>query len=346
MTVDKAGAVYVTGTSSSGGSSFSALDWATVKYADNLRYVPPASFVGQDTITFTAFDSFGNSATGTVVVDVVPGPPTVVAPDDYTTIAGNSGLNTIVRGTNAPRTYQMQFTPAALGGLPTGARIMGLRFRLSTSAASFPVATVTWSDYEVRLAQAANPIGSMSTTFLANLLNPVLVKDGPLSVGAESFSAGSNPNPFGTLMALDTPYAYQGGDLVMHFTHNGSGSTNTAFLDAANSSSPGYGSSFRAMSANSFAAATGAAASVTIVEIVFAPTITQAITRAGNEFIINGAGGFSGATYRILTATNIALPVAQWTPVVTNQFGANGLFGYTNVIEPNVPARYFSVAVP
>jgi hypothetical protein len=347
MIVDKAGGVYVTGTSSSGGTSFSALDWATVKYADYLRYVPPANFVGQDTITFTALDSFGNSATGTVVVNVVPGPTTVVAPDNYTTIAGNNGVNTLIRSVGLARTYQMQFTPDALGGLLAGTRITGLRFRLSTnSAVGFPETTLIWSDYEVRLAQAANPISSMSLVFQANLLNPVLVKDGALSVPANHFSAGGNPNPFGTLVELDTPYVYQGGDLVMHFTHTGSDSTNTTFLDAASALAPGYGTSFRAVSANSFAATSGTVASVTIVEIVFTPTMTQTITRAGNQVIINGAGGSPGATYRILTTTNVGLPVAQWTPIVTNQLGANGGFSNTNVIQPNLPAQYFRVSTP
>lgn len=347
MTVDKAGGVYVTGTSSSGGGSFSSLDWATVKYADNVRYAPPAYFVGQDTITFTAFDRFGNSATGTVDVIVLPGPTTVVAPDDYTSVAGNGSLNTLIRGTNSPRTYQMQFTPDALGGLPAGARITELRFRVGTNATvAFPLATLTWADYEVTLAQAANPISSMSTTFSANLLNPVLVKDGALSVFADHFSVGNNPNPFATLVSLDTPYMYQGGDLVIHFTHSGSDSTNFAFLDAANSSAPGYGTSFRAISANSFAAASGAAASVTIVEIMYTPTITQTITRAGNQVIINGTGGLAGATYRILATTNVGLPAAQWTPIVTNQFGVSGGFSHTNVLQPNVPAQYFRVIMP
>jgi len=241
----------------------------------------------------------------------------------------------------------MQFTPDVLGGLPAGARITQLRFRVSTNtAANFPVATVTWSDYEVTLAQAANPISSMSTNFQANLQNPVLVKDGALSIGANQFSAGGNPNPFGTLVVLDTPYAYQGGDLVMQFTHNGSDSTNTAFLDAANSSSPSYGTSFRALSANAFGATSGTAASVTIVEIVFTPTITQTIARTGNQVIINGAGGLAGATYRILNATNVALPLVQWTPIVTNQFSASGGFSYTNVIQPNLRAQYFRVILP
>jgi hypothetical protein len=285
-----------------------------------------------------------------VVINVLtapPAPPSVTAPDDYTSVAGNIGVNTLIRGVGLARTYQMQFSPDALGGLPAGARIKELRFRLSTNAAvSFPEATVTWSDYEVRLAQAANSVAGMSATFQANMLNPMLVKDGPLSAVASQFTAGGNPNAFSALVVLDTPYVYQGGDLVMHFSHTGSDSTNTTFLDAAATSSPGYGTSFRALSANAFGGTTGAAASVTIVEIVFTPTITQTIARVGNQVMINAAGGLTGATYRILTSTNVAVPVAQWTPIVTNQFGASGVFSYSHVIQPNVAAQYFRVVLP
>ncbi len=87
-------------------------------------------------------------------------------------------------------------------------------------------------------------------------------------------------------------------------------------------------------------------ARVTIVGIVFTPTITQTIARTGNQVIINGAGGLAGATYRILTATNVALPLVQWTPIVTNQFSASGGFTYTNVIQPSLPAQYFRVILP
>lgn len=351
MTVDTAGGVYVSGISSSGGTSLSSFDWATVKYADNVRYVPPPGFIGQDTITFTAFDGFGNSAVGSVIINVVAAPaapPSVVAPAAYTSVAGNGGLNTIVRGASFPRTYQMQFTPAVLGGLPAGARITALGFRVSTIPpfATFPVTTVTWSDYQVTLAQAANSVAGMSTTFSANLRNPVLVKSGPLSVGANQFTVGASPNAFGTLVVLDTPYVYQGGDLVMHFTHPGSDSTNTAFMDGATITAPGYGTSFRALTANSFGFTIGTNATATIVQIMFAPPITQTITRSGNQVIINGAGGLAGATYRILATTNIALSLAQWTPIVTNQFSASGGFSYTNVIQPNLRAQYFRVTQP
>lgn len=132
----------------------------------------------------------------------------------------------------------------------------------------------------------------------------------------------------------------------MQFTHTGSDSADNVFLDAVTSAVPGYGTSFRALSANAFGATSGTAASVTIVEIVFTPTITQTIARTGNQVIINGAGDVAGATYRILTATNVALPLVQWMPIVTNQFSASGGFGYTNVIPPNLRAQYFRVILP
>jgi hypothetical protein len=57
--------------------------------------VPPPNFVGQDTITFTAFDSFGNSTTGTVVIVVInvlagpAAPPSVVPLVQWTPIVTN-----------------------------------------------------------------------------------------------------------------------------------------------------------------------------------------------------------------------------------------------------------------
>ncbi len=198
---------------------------------------------------------------------------TSVAPTDFAATPGPAGVNTLLRNNGAPRTYQLQFTSAALGGLPVGATITELRFRLRTNAApatSFPVADITWPDYEVTLAQAANPVSAMSATFASNMVAPVRVKDGPLLLRANSFGTAAGVNPFGSLIVFDTPYLYEGGDLVMLFSHPGSDSSNTAYLDAASSSTAGYGTAFRALSANSFNAASGVSASAIIAQIVFA----------------------------------------------------------------------------
>ena len=48
--------------------------------------------------------------------------------------------------------------------------------------------------------------------------------------------------------------------------------------------------------------------------------------------VITGTSPDAGQSYRILTTTNLALPLASWTPVATNVFvGA----GFTNSIPMN-----------
>jgi hypothetical protein len=257
-------------------------------------------------------------------------------------------LNTLLRDSGFARTYQMQFSPAALGGLPVGARITELRLRLGTNAVSnFPANTITWSDYEVTLAQAANPVSLMTGNFAANMLSPVLVKAGPLSISANSFvAAGTSPNPFGSLVVFDTPYVYQGGDLVMLFSHTGSDANTNAFLDAARTTSPGYGTAFRAFSASTFHSASGGSASLTIVQIVFSYTLGETIFRDGTNVVIAGAGGAPGGTYRVVASTNVALPASQWTPVATNFFDGTGSFHYTNALKPALPAQFFRIGLP
>jgi len=69
--LDGAGNIYVAGQSE---SQPGQNDFATVKYTDLLSYAPPENFTGSDAIACTVTDSFGNSATGSVEVLVVPVP--------------------------------------------------------------------------------------------------------------------------------------------------------------------------------------------------------------------------------------------------------------------------------
>ncbi len=51
---------------------------------------------------------------------------------------------------------------------------------------------------------------------------------------------------------------------------------------------------------------------------------------SGSNLILSGVNGPAGQQYRILSTTNVALPLAGWTPVYTNTFNADGSYGYTN----------------
>ncbi len=76
-----------------------------------------------------------------------------------------------------------------------------------------------------------------------------------------------------------------------------------------------------------------------------APSVT-ATFKSGSNVVFSGTGGTANATYYVLSSTNIAAPVATWTPVQTNQFDANGNFSVTNAIAPNVPQNFYLLQVP
>ncbi|MGZ5529658.1 MAG: beta strand repeat-containing protein, partial [Limisphaerales bacterium] len=75
------------------------------------------------------------------------------------------------------------------------------------------------------------------------------------------------------------------------------------------------------------------------------PTITF-VSTSGTNFVFGGNGGIQGNNYIVLTSTNVAMPITNWTRLVTNQFGAGGTFAVTNGIAPNAPVSFFELQVP
>ncbi len=71
------------------------------------------------------------------------------------------------------------------------------------------------------------------------------------------------------------------------------------------------------------------------------PTIANAFVQ-GNQLILNGINGSPGETFYVLSTTNLALPLANWTRESTNTFtGSN--FSITNVVSPNIPEQFYSL---
>jgi hypothetical protein len=241
----------------------------------------------------------------------------------------------------------MQFSAAALSGLPMGAQLTELRFRQdATATTAFPPTAIAWSEYNVTMARASNAVSAMSSTFANNMLAPILVKTGALAVAANRFPAGDTPNAFASFIVFDKPYVYQGGDLVMLFRETGGNSASTTLLDALSTATAGYGTDFRALSAPTFAGTVGAGASVTIPQIVFSYSPSHTISRSGTDVVVVGAGGPPVGGYQLLASTNVSLPAAQWTPITSNLFDNGGAFRYTNSIISNLPARFFRIALP
>ena len=81
------------------------------------------------------------------------------------------------------------------------------------------------------------------------------------------------------------------------------------------------------------------------VEVQPQPVFGDVALINGN-LILSGGGGIAGSNYYVLSTTNPALPLAQWPPIATNQFGTNGYFNFTNAVNLGTPLRLYLLQVP
>jgi autotransporter-associated beta strand protein len=89
----------------------------------------------------------------------------------------------------------------------------------------------------------------------------------------------------------------------------------------------------------------GTAFTAQIIGQVKLPTIKN-ISFSGGDMVFSWTNGVAGQSYRVLTSTNIGLPMSNWTPIVTNIFSVDG--GYTNIIpiDGTRNAGFFRVVEP
>jgi autotransporter-associated beta strand protein len=110
------------------------------------------------------------------------------------------------------------------------------------------------------------------------------------------------------------------------------------------SGSPGAGLSW------SFSPASGI---LSVITTPSAPTNSASIlkvTQVGTNMVIHGTNNNVPNTsfhYAVLSATNLTLPLSNWTVLGTNSFNPDGTFDYTNPISPATPRQFIdTVAVP
>ena len=82
---------------------------------------------------------------------------------------------------------------------------------------------------------------------------------------------------------------------------------------------------------------------LSILSIV--PRITT-LTRSGTNFAFVGTNGQSSANYYLLGATNLTLPLTNWTRLATNQFDPLGNFRLTNSATTGKPRQFFILQAP
>jgi hypothetical protein len=70
------------------------------------------------------------------------------------------------------------------------------------------------------------------------------------------------------------------------------------------------------------------------------PVITN-VKVSANNLIFGGTNGVAGAGYYVLSSTNLAVPLTNWTVLSTNIFDGSGNFNITNSMSPNVPKQFY-----
>lgn len=171
---------------------------------------------------------------------------------------------------NAQRTYQFLIHANQLSAL-VGSPLTGIRIRLPVSATTnWPVSNVSFNNYDIYLSNSVDP-ANRSLTFANNIVGPqTQVKSGPMTIPANSYTFGSNPNAFGPIVQFDNPWFYNGGNLLIEIRHTGFTGTSRS-TDAISTSTPGYGTNFSACWTGNYTGVTGSQGNFTIVEVVAKP---------------------------------------------------------------------------
>ena len=76
------------------------------------------------------------------------------------------------------------------------------------------------------------------------------------------------------------------------------------------------------------------------------PPVFGNIVILNDAVVFGGSGGPANVPYYVLTSTNIALPVANWTRLLTNYFDPSGNFTVTNPVNPGFAQSYFLLQLP
>ena len=81
------------------------------------------------------------------------------------------------------------------------------------------------------------------------------------------------------------------------------------------------------------------------IEVLAGPYIASTLL-SGTNLIVTGTSGPTNRTYFVLASPNVALPLTNWTRLLTNQFSSTGNFTFTNPIAGAIPHRFYTLQVP
>jgi autotransporter-associated beta strand protein len=171
------------------------------------------------------------------------------------------------------------------------------------------------------------------TTFAAGSTN--LMELNKTALTNDSVNAWQSLTLGGTLIVTNLSGTLAAGDSFKLFDAVGfSGSFNTVILPVLNA---GLAWTNQLSTSGTIAVISTTPAS---------PPVFGSVSAAGNNLVMSGSNGTPNASFYTLAATNVTLPLANWSRVATNQFDANGYFNLTNPVDPATPQLFYRLQLP
>jgi hypothetical protein len=82
---------------------------------------------------------------------------------------------------------------------------------------------------------------------------------------------------------------------------------------------------------------------INVVSTTSSQPVINSIVLSGGNLILSGTNGTAGGNYSVLTTTNVATPLTNWTALVTNSFNGSGAFSVTNPISGGTPQQFYLI---
>jgi uncharacterized delta-60 repeat protein len=83
-----------------------------------------------------------------------------------------------------------------------------------------------------------------------------------------------------------------------------------------------------------------------VLTVVVAPPMINSVAISAGTLVLQGSWGVPGANFYLLSSTNLAAPMTNWTRLLTNTFDSNGNFDLTNLLNTNGPQSFFRLQAP
>jgi alpha-L-rhamnosidase len=80
--------------------------------------------------------------------------------------------------------------------------------------------------------------------------------------------------------------------------------------------------------------------------VITTQPLLKPLAVSSRGLIFAGSGGVASAKYYLVGSSNIATPLSNWVPVLTNLFDASGDFDFTNPPVPGQPQEFYMLELP